>query len=756
MAIIVRANLRTTMWLKNCLAIVCGMLIVTPQASFPQDRSSDTDINRRVDSLLHLMTLEEKCGQLNQIPSPLKPHENDMDDDNKDLFRRGLVGSVLNVVGVSSVRAIQGFAVEESRLHIPIIIGVDVIHGARTVFPVPLAQASSWDPDLVEEESRVAAREASAEGIHWTFAPMVDIARDPRWGRIVEGSGEDPYLGSVMAAAKVRGFQGTNLADPTSILACAKHFAAYGGAEGGRDYNTVDISERTLRDIYLPPYKAAVDAGAGSVMTSFNEIGGVPSTASKFLMTDILRGEWGFDGFVVTDWTAMGELLPHGVAATRAGAATEALQAGVDLDMVSKIYVDELPKLVRSGKVTEARVDEAVRHVLRMKFMLGLFADPYRGASAERENQEILSRRNLETARLAAQRSIVLLRNENSLLPLPHAIKTLAVIGPLADDKHDPLGPWAAGGKDHDVVSVLEGLTKKVPQAKLLHVRGCEIESDSGYHADEAVKAAKQADVVILVLGEALEMSGEAASRSDLNLPGRQEDLVKAVVETGTPVVLVLMNGRPLTISWEAEHVPAIIESWFLGVQTGNAVADVLFGDVNPSGKLPVTFPRSVGQIPIYYDHKNTGRPFASYDKYTSKYIDIDHTPLYPFGYGLSYTAFSYSNLTDDRGRAGLQDSVIVSALVKNTGTREGDEVVQLYVRDLVASVTRPVKELKGFQRIALKPGEEKSVRFAVRISDLSFYNLEMHHVVEPGVFKVYIGGNSVDVIEGQFEVVAH
>ena len=557
-----------------------------------------------------------------------------------------------------------------------------------------------------------------------------------------------------MAAAKVRGFQGTDLADPTSILACVKHYAAYGGAEGGRDYNTVDMSERTLREIYLPPYKAAVDAGAGSVMTSFNEIGGVPSTASRFLLTDVLRGEWGFDGFVVTDWTAILELLQHGVAANRAGGAAVALKAGVDLDMVSKVYLEELPVLVRSGKVSEELLNEAVRRILRMKFRLGLFADPYRGASLDREKHSILTTENLGTALRAAQRSIVLLRNENSVLPLSRQLKSVAVIGPLADDKHDPQGPWNAGGRDSEVVSVLEGLTKKVSKAKVLYVRGCEIESDSNWNVSAAVNAARQADVAILVVGESMDMSGEASSRSNINLPGRQEELVKAVFATGTPVVLVLMNGRPLSISWEAEHIPAILETWFLGVQTGNAIADVLFGDANPVGKLPVTFPRSVGQIPIYYNHKNTGRPFSDYNKYTSKYLDLDNTPLYPFGYGLSYTTFSYSSLSVDRARVGLSDSVTVSALIRNTGPRAGEEIVQLYVRDLVASVTRPVKELKGFQHITLKPGEEKPVRFTIQTADLSFYDLGMHRVVEPGVFKVFVGGNSVDVIEGQFEIV--
>ncbi|MBM2841319.1 MAG: glycoside hydrolase family 3 protein, partial [Bacteroidetes bacterium] len=706
---------------KNSGAIGCplAMALCLQLVISVSVRAQVSAMDRTVDSLLVLMTLEEKCGQVNQIVAQWKDGISYLTEENKEMIRRGRIGSLLGAAGASPIREMQRIAVDESRLRIPLMFGIDVIHGARTIFPVPIGEASTWDPELVEKSARVAAFEASAQGIQWTFAPMVDIARDPRWGRMVEGSGEDPYLGSVMAAARVRGFQGKNLSDSTSIMACAKHFAAYGGAEAGRDYNTVDISERTLRDVYLPPYKAAVDAGVGSLMTSFNEIAGVPSSGSKFLMTDVLRGEWGFKGFVVSDWTAVAELIPHGVAATRADAGQLAISAGVDMDMMSNIYLEELPDLVRKGIVAEDVLNEAVRRVLKAKYRLGLFRDPYRGISPEREKRSILTPENLKTALEVARKSIVLLKNENALLPLSKQLNTIAVIGPLADNKHDPLGPWNAGGRDTDVVTVLEGLKQKIsPQTRLHYVMGCEIEGDSGYNASEAVKVAKQADVAILVVGESIEMSGEAASRSNIDLPGRQKDLIKAVYETGTPVVLVLMNGRPLTISWEAETIPAILETWFLGVQTGNAIADVLFGDVNPSGKVPVTFPRSVGQIPIYYNHKNTGRPFIDPDKYTSKYLDVANTPLYPFGYGLSYTSFSYSNLTISPTKIGGKDSVTVSVLVKNAGKRDGDEVVQLYVQDVIGSVTRPVKELKGFRRVALKSGESRLVQFILRPAD--------------------------------------
>src|SRR5437660_4933855 len=558
----------------------------------------------KIDSLLARMTLEEKLGQLNQLSVDQQPTA-----EQTDLVRKGLVGSLFNLTGAAATHDAQHIAVTESRLHIPLIFGQDVIHGYRTIFPIPLGEAASWDPEAVEAAAHVAAKEAAAAGVHWTFAPMVDIARDPRWGRIAEGSGEDPYLGSALAAARVRGFQGKDPRAPDAVLATVKHFAAYGGAEGGRDYNTVDLSERTLREVYLPPYHAAIAAGAGSVMTSFNEIRGIPSTASPWLMTTVLRREWGFTGFVVSDWTAVAELLNHGVAGSRADAGKLALEAGVDMDMVSRIYVDDLPALVRAGRIPVTVVNEAGRRVLRAKAALGLFDDPDHGASPERERAALLAPEHRQLARRVAEESIVLLKNEGQVLPLAARVKTLAVIGPLADDKTSALGSWPGRGEPQDAVTPLEGIKQRAGSVSVVYAKGCGITDTSTAGFADAVAAAKQADVAVLVLGEAGDMSGEAASRASLDFPGVQERLLEAVQATGTPVVLVVNSGRPLTIAWAAEHVPAIVESWFLGVETGPALAGVLVGDVSPSGKLPGTSPRAVGQIPLYYNHKNTGRP---------------------------------------------------------------------------------------------------------------------------------------------------
>jgi beta-glucosidase len=741
--------------MKNLIRVfaIALIFVFTAHAQFPLN----TKIEQKIDSLLAKMTLDEKAGQLSQ-------YSGGMDDNNpntpeklqyEQMVKEGKVGSFLNVHGVKVTHEIQRIAVEKSRLKIPIIFGLDVIHGYKTIFPIPLAEASSWNPELVERDANIAAREASADGIAWTFAPMVDIARDPRWGRIAEGSGEDPYLGSVMAAARVRGFQGENFDNATTILACAKHFAAYGAAEGGRDYNTVDISERTLRAVYLPPFHAAVKAGVGTLMSSFNEIAGVPSSANRHLMTDILRNEWGFNGFVVSDWTAITELHLHGISANDAESATLAINAGVDMDMMGGLYQEYLPKLVKEGKISESVVNEAVRRVLRMKFMLGLFDDPYRYGNSERQKSETLSAPFLSAALDAARQSIVLLKNENEILPLKKTIKTLAVIGPLANDAHDPLGPWGGLGDSSDVVTALRGIKKAVSQeAKIIYAKGCSITGNSKEGFSDAIAAAKKSDAVILVVGESAAMSGEAASRSSLDLPGVQEELVRAISAVGKPVVLVLMNGRPLSVSWEAEHVPAIVEAWFLGVQTGNALADVLFGNYNPSGKLPVTFPRTVGQVPIYYDHKNTGRPANDTVKYTSHYIDLPSTPLFPFGFGLSYTKFKYSNLRLSAEKIFPTDSLSVSVDVKNAGARDGEEVAQLYIRDEYGSVTRPVEELKGFKKIFLKAGETKTVSFLLTPESLSMLNMNMEKVVEPGAFKVFVGTNSVVVKEASFEVV--
>ena len=730
--------------------ILCIVLTLVLGSGVPATLAAQTPATeRKITSLLARMTLEEKLGQLNQLSVDNQPTPEQL-----ALVRKGLVGSFFNLTGAAATRDAQRIAVTESRLRIPLIFGHDVIHGYRTIFPIPLGEAASWDPEAVEAAERVAAREAAAAGLHWTFAPMVDIARDPRWGRIAEGSGEDPYLGSAMAAARVRGFQGADPRAPDAVLATVKHFAAYGGAEGGRDYNTVDLSERTLREVYLPPYQAALKAGAGSVMTSFNEIGGIPSTANPWLMTTLLRREWGFRGLVVSDWTSVAELLNHGVAGSRAEAGKLALEAGVDMDMVSRIYVDDLPALVRAGRIRLGVVNEAVRRVLRTKAALGLFDDPYHGTTVERERSVLLAPEHRQVARRVAEESIVLLKNEASRLPLDSRVRSIAVIGPLADDKVSALGSWPGRGDPKDAVTPLEGIKARAASVSVVYAKGCGITDTATAGFAEAVAAAKQADVAVLVLGEAGDMSGEAASRANIDLPGVQQQLLEAVHATGTPVVLVLMNGRPLTIPWAAEHAPAIVESWFLGVETGPALAAVLFGDVNPSGKLPATFPRAVGQIPLYYNHKNTGRPTGS-DKYTSKYIDLPVTPLFPFGHGLSYTTFGYSDLRLSTPSITPAGTLRVSVTVTNTGTREGAEVVQLYVHDEVASVTRAVRALAGFRRVSLKPGEARTVDFQLTPKELGLYNQSMKFVVEPGKFRVFVGGSSVGGLEGEFEVSA-
>jgi len=683
------------------------------------------------DSLLARMTLEEKLGQLNLLSVGGKTTPEQV-----ALVRRGLVGGFLNVVGAENTRAVDRVATTESRLKIPLLFGLDVIHGFRTIFPIPLAEAGAFDPELAEATARAAGREAAAAGINWTYAPMVDIARDPRWGRIAEGSGEDPYLGSLLAAARVRGFQ-------ESLLATAKHFAAYGAAEAGRDYNTTDMSERTLREVYLPPFKAAVDAGVASIMSAFNDIAGVPASGNAWLTDTVLRREWKFGGFVVSDWTSIAELIPHGVAASRADAGRIALTAGVDMDMVASIYADSLAALVRANRIPLAVVDSAVLRVLRAKARVAQL----RPAPPNAVEARALARR-------AAREAIVLLRNEGGLLPIDRAVPAVAVIGPLADNRLEPLGPWHTDGKPEDVVSVLQGIKTHVPSGtQVLYAQGAGIEDTSTAGFAAAVAAARQAKVTILVLGERHDMSGEAASRASLGLPGVQQQLLEAVAATGTPVVLVLMNGRPLILEWAAEHVPAIVETWFLGVEAGHAVAEVLFGDVNPSGRLPVTVPRSVGQIPLYYNHRNTGRPPSATDKFTSKYLDVPVTPRYPFGYGLSYTTFAYRDLKLNTPRIGPTDTLRVTVTVVNTGTREGTEVVQLYVRDEVASVARPVRELKGFRRVTLKPGEARPVELRLAARDLAFYGLAMRPVLEPGTFRVFVGPNSVEGLEGSFEL---
>ena len=718
-------------------------------------RAANPHMERFVDSVLALMTIEEKVGQLTQSSGGEAITGPRVSEAGEAEIRAGKVGSFLGVSGAELTREMQRVAMEESRLGIPLLFAHDVIHGFRTIFPVPLAEAASFDPDAVERAARIAATEAAAHGIQWTFAPMVDIARDPRWGRIVEGSGEDPYLGSVMAAAKVRGFQGTDLADSLTILATAKHFVAYGAAEGGRDYNSAEVSERTLREVYLPPFHAAVRAGVGSVMAGFDDLNGIPMHSNGRLIDGLLRDQWGWDGILVSDYTGVMELIRHRVAADSTSAALLAMNAGVDVDMVSGIYLHEIPRLVREHRLAEAVLDSAVRRVLRAKYRLGLVRDPYRYSDTAREKALTLTPEHRAAARQLARESIVLLRNEGGVLPLRKDIHVLAVIGPLADDSSSALGSWAAEGRAEDAVTVAEGLRRAVsPATRVLRARGTSVDGSDTSGIAEAVRVARRADVVVLVLGEERDMSGEARNRAFIGLPGEQLRLAQAVQATGKPVVAVLMNGRPLATPWLAENVPAIVESWYLGVEMGTAVADVVFGDYNAGGKLPVTVPRAVGQVPIYYNHKSTGRPPSESDRYTSKYMDIPWTPLYPFGYGSSYTTFEYGEPRLSAREIRPSDSLVVTVSVTNSGSREGDEVVQLYLRDDAASVARPVKELRGFRRIALQPGETSMVSFTITENDLAFYDRAMRGVVEPGTFTVYVGGSSDSTREAHFRVV--
>jgi beta-glucosidase len=717
------------------------------------------DVEADIAALLDRMTLEEKLGQLQQLDGGA---EGNYRPEHLELARAGRLGSTLNVRGAGRVNELQRVAVEQSRLKVPLLFAFDVIHGYRTIFPIPLAEAASFDPAAVERAAAIAAAEARAAGVHWTFAPMVDVARDARWGRVAEGAGEDPYLGSVLARARVRGFQGEDYSRPDKVVACAKHWVAYGAAEGGRDYNTVDVSERTLREVYFPPFRAAVDAGVGTVMSAFNDLSGVPTSANPFTLTDVLRREWGFDGLVVSDYTSVTELIAHGLAADAGEAARLALQAGVDVEMVSRNYAAHLPRLVEERHLPLAAVDEAVRRVLRIKRRAGVFARPY--AEEAREKAALLAPAHRAAAREIAARSMVLLRNQG-VLPLSPALKRLAVIGPLADDRENMLGNWTGDGRKEDVVTVLDGLRAAVPGAEVAHEAGValgleSLRPDGGPHAEEdragidrAEQAARTADAVILVVGETGAMSGEAASRSSLDLPGRQLELARRLVAAGRPLAVVLINGRPLAISWLAENAPAIVEAWFPGTEAGHAVADVLFGKVNPGGKLPVTFPRAAGQEPLYYSHKSTGRPPDAQNKYTSKYLDVDWTPLYPFGHGLSYTRFRLTDLAITPATIPPDAAVTVSATVENVGPRGGDEAVQLYVRDVAASVTRPVQELKGFQRVFIEPGQSRRVEFRLGPAELGFYGRDLKWVVEPGRFEVRLSDSSVGGLVGTFEV---
>lgn len=752
---------------------LCILLFLSPLVAVAQ-QLSDSEIEQRVNALLAKMTLEEKAGQLNQMPGESAQ--------TLEMIKEGKVGSLLGVLGADNANKAQRVALEQSRLKIPLILGFDVIHGFRTIFPVPLASAGSFDPQLIEQAEQAAAKEATASGVKWTFAPMVDIARDPRWGRIVEGAGEDPYLGSVVAAARVRGFQGNNMADRESVVACAKHYVGYGGVEGGRDYNTVEMSEQLLREVYLPPFHAALDAGVGTFMSAFNDLNGIPASANHHTLTDILRDEWGFKGFVVSDYDSVHELIPHGIAADDSQATLEALTAGVDMDMADDDYERFVPELVKSGKLPERVVDEAVRRVLRVKFKAGLFDHPY--ADPNREKTDILTPESLQIERKLAQESMVLLQNKGDLLPLKKN-QTVAVIGPLANDKASQLGSWAGNGQAKDAVTPLDGIAAKLGNAHVIYAKGVDIPPyESGLAAgvaapappsatgvagvetegkpasiDDAVAAANKADTVILFVGELAGMTGEASSRASLKLPGDQMKLIDAVLATHKPVVMALESGRPLNISWAPDRVPAIMQAWYLGVQAGNAIADVLFGDASPSGRLPLSWPRAVGQIPVYYNHKNTGRPSAP-DRWHTGYLDLSAQPLYPFGYGLTYTTFKYSNLHVDshvitaETPAGMRSGTIqVTAEIENAGKREGTEVVQLYVHDRVAPTSRPVRELKGFQRVTLAPGEHKTVQFTVNAHDLGSYDPEMHWVIPSGTYDVWVAPDAVSGIQGRFQV---
>jgi len=746
--------------LSFVLLLVLGGLAVAPAHAQPTAESPALRLADRLDdreavldSLLSMMTLEEKLGQLAQYPSQWSDTGPSVPAGRKADVRAGRVGSFLSLYGAEATREMQRIAVTESRLGIPLLFAYDVVHGYRTIFPIPLGEASSFNTDLARRTARAATREATAGGVHWTFAPMVDLSREPRWGRVMEGAGEDPYLHSVLARARVNGFQGSSLSADTTVMATAKHFVGYGAPRAGRDYNTVDVSKRTLHEIYMPPFHAALDAGARSVMPGFNEIAGVPMHAHDGLIDGFLRGEWNWNGVVVSDYTAVWELKKHGIAETDLAAGVQALEAGVDVDMVSGIYGDTLDTAVQNNRLYEQEVNEAVRRVLRAKWDLGLFEDPYRYGSPDKEEEVILSDDHRALARTAAHQSMVLLKNENDTLPLDDDVESLAVIGPLADDARSILGEWAGSGRAEDAISILEGLRDR-PEVDVTHVPGLpDVRSTDTSGVDAAVAAAQEADAAILVLGEHYSMSGEAASRTSIDLPGRQQALAEAVAQTETPTAAVLLNGRPLALTELDATVPALLEAWYPGTEAGPAVADVLFGDVNPSGKLPATFPRTTGQIPIFYNHKNTGRPPAKDMDYRSTYLDTPWTPLYPFGHGLSYTSFAYDAPRLSADSIGINDSLTVRVDITNTGDRRGTEVAQLYLQDPVASITRPVQELRGTARVALAPGETKTVTFTLTMDDLAFHGPGLERIVEPGRFDVSVGTSSAQVQTATFRL---
>jgi beta-glucosidase len=741
---------------------IISILVLTFGACQQTNYNADSKIASKVDSVLREMTLEEKIGQLNQLKGKYSTdiYEQDLDIDAE--IRAGRVGAITPKVDMKQKIAWQKIAVEESRLGIPLIYSADVVHGYKTIFPVPLGQAASWDMEAIEKAERVAAIEMSSQGLHWTFAPMLDITRDPRWSRGMEGPGEDPYLASQIARARVRGFQGEDLSHSNTVLACAKHFAAYGKPEGGMDYNSVDLSERELREIYLPPFEAAVDEGIATIMNAFNTVNRIPASCNPLLLKQILKTEWGFQGFTVSDANSFYELIPHGVAQDKREAALKCINAGSDTDLWGLVYIEELLQLVEDEMVEESQIDDAVRRVLRYKFKLGLFDDPYKYFDKERQNNTLLKLEHKKASLDLAKKSMVLLKNENNILPLEKGkYKTIAVIGQLAHDleEKDMIGNWSADGDMKDVTTVLDGIKAKVgSETKVLYAKGIKA---WGHYSEEllneAVATAQKADLVILAIGENGRATGEGSSRTDISLPEDQEKLTRAIHATGKPTVMLLFNGRPLTFLWESKNMDAILVCWQPGTMAGNAAADVLWGDYNPSGKLPVTFPYNAGQIPIHYSRLNTGRPRKGPEDKRwgiAKWSDAPNEPLYPFGYGLSYTSFEYSDIILDKPSMKMDESIIVSIKISNTGKYDGEEVVQLYIRDLIADVSRPVKELKGFKKIFLKAGESKTVEFKITTEDLKYWNHEMKYVADPGEFVVFIGGDFRDVKKAKFNLI--
>jgi beta-glucosidase len=761
---------------KNFLLFTALMLVMFVSAQITPDVKSDSyRMTIFIDALMKKMTLDEKIGQLNLPGAGDIVTGGQPGSDNSAIAKKikeGNVGGLFNIKGVDKIKYVQKIAVENSRLKIPMLFGMDVIHGYETAFPIPLGMSCTWDMEAVEKSARIAATEASADGICWTFSPMVDIARDPRWGRISEGNGEDAYLGSQIAKAMVKGYQGDDLSKNNTIMSTVKHYALYGAAEGGRDYNTTDMSRMCMYNEYLPAYKAAVDAGCGSVMASFNEVDGIPATANKWLMTDVLRKQWGFKGFVVTDYTGINEMVDHGIGDLQT-VAGRAMMAGIDMDMVGEGFLTTLKKSLKEGKVTQPQIEAACRRILEAKYKLGLFEDPYRYCDEKRSKTEIFNEANRKVAREIAAQSFVLLKNDRNILPLKRQ-GTIALIGPLADAKENMPGTWSVAANYEKAITVIQGLKDVAGNnVKILQARGCNLDEDSLFEEragmfgkslrrdsrpaneilQEALNIANQSDVIVAALGESAEMSGESSSRSNIEIPAIQKELLKALLKTGKPVVLVLFTGRPLALKWENENIPAILNVWFGGTEAGDAIADVLFGDVNPSGKLSTTFPQNVGQVPLYYNHKNTGRPLEDgkwFQKFRSNYLDVSNDPVYPFGYGLSYTNFDYSDLQLSSSSLKGNQTLTASIVVTNTGKVEGKEVIQLYIRDVVGSVTRPVKELKGFRKIGLKPGESQKVTFTITPNDLKFYNYDLKYDWEAGDFVIMIGGNSKDVKSGK------